>query len=186
MIESVFRQDKNWQLLPATYCHVTWPGSSLLWNAKVGQGLVYSVSSVAIGQLGPAGTLYSFLNKEPEKEEMWERVRQERFPRLPSRNKALFLFDSRDTARIAICKWYGGESRILLRTRITTSALYHTADATWLDCERRNWESYAYGYWSGRMTDSPIREVIVCGAVYFPDWDQAPIKDAMFTNPLPP
>ena len=44
-------------------------------------------------------------------------------------------------------------------------------DARWLDCvDAGMWEGHASCYWRGIMTEQPFPEVLVHGAVFFPEW----------------
>jgi hypothetical protein len=50
----------------------------------------------------------------------------------------------------------------------------HKADSLWLNARAEQFEENAEKYWEGEMTESPFPEVIVNGALYFPDWESFP------------
>jgi hypothetical protein len=61
-----------------------------------------------------------------------------------------------------------------LATRVIDGSTIFEADACWLDSAETHWEKSARNYWSGKMSASPIREQLIHGAVYFPEWKKPP------------
>src|SRR5262249_54013823 len=110
-------------LKPGTYFHWVSPGSFLLHNAKVGKGIVTTVSTLStVPGLGNATTLYAAYNVNPKKELEWERVRAQSYPLRPTRMKALFCFDEQETALRAQQRWFSNENRRLIQIRLTEHA----------------------------------------------------------------
>ena len=152
----------QYKLLPGVFYHFTTPGGCLLWNARLAEGLISSISefSDATGISG-ATTPYDSCNVQQRKESLWEKARRVEFGHLPTRRKALFLFDCPDHARRAREQWFPDESRHLLSARVVSTALLHRADARWLDKRESEWDLSARRYWSGELTDTPIVEVVL-------------------------
>ena len=163
------------KLLPGVFYHLADPESTLLWNARLSEGLVPSVSLTAtVEGLENVTTLYHVGSVQDPKELVWEDIRQVEFPCLPSRRKALFLFDELNVARLAQKVWFPNETRYLLKSRVVLRSLVHRADTRWLDTYEHQWQSAARKYWAGVMTDDPFPEVIVHGMAYFPGWKEPP------------
>lgn len=181
--ESVWCRENRYELLPGTYYHLPtadlW-GEILLWNAWIGEGLLASASAIAIDGVV---TRYFIHNCNDPKERLWERIRKREFPTLPSRMKAFFLFDDRDTVRRAHQLWFPNESRLVLEARVVRSTILHKADARWLDARENEWERSARYYWSSTLTDDPMVECIAHGQVYFPRWKEAPFGKAPGVGP---
>ena len=174
-LESVVCRGAKYSLVPHTFYHFTSPNDSLLWNVRLAEGLCPSVSFQAlVAGMDGLTTLYAIANSESPKEELWEHIRISDFPLLPSRLKALFLFESIEVANAARQWWFPNEKRLLLEARILFGARIHIADAKWLDSPESEWESAARNYWSGVLTHEPMPEVIVHGCVYFPSWKEPP------------
>src|SRR5690348_4356782 len=72
-------------------------------NVRVSQGSLVSVS--AIGLQG-AVTLYSVAHRDREKEQLFERVRAQSYAALPTRLRALFVFDDLAIATLAQETWF--------------------------------------------------------------------------------
>lgn len=174
--EFIYHRGQYHRLLPGMFYHLTDSSAPLLWNARLHEGLLPSISAIREGDFV---TLYYILNSQPHKERVWEQIRAAEFPDLPTREKALFLFDDLNTANDAMTSWFHDQRRHLVEARIVSPSLVHKADAKWLDTDERKWESAARQYWAGEMTDVPIVEVIVCGHVYFPKWAEYPFGTLM-------
>ncbi len=153
-------------------------------NVWVADGILGSVSAwiEAEPQIENAQTHYSFHRGSDPKEQVFERIRQEKFPHLPSRLKTFYLFESKASAEAMRNLWFPGESRQLVEARIWTRAKIHHADSRWLDGNESDWVSRAERYWLGDMTTDPRIEVIVHGAVYFPNWSSFPCRLSGKTN----
>ena len=163
-------------LLPDNYYHLTNPINGFLWNTYLGKGITHSISEIARQEgMEGASTIYSFANSESKKEEFWEQVRKEKFPNLPTRIKALFLFDNRDIADTFKTRWFSNEKRLMVELRIIKSSSLHKVDMRWLDRFEHQWEFAARQYWKGIMTDNPLPEIILNGQIYFPNWQEYPL-----------
>ena len=137
----------------------------LLHNAELRDGFVSSVSFYT-GIPEGSGTLYNLCNDSRNKEDVWERVRADEFPLLPSRKNALFLFDDINAACEANRIWFR-LSRDLVRVRIVDESIVHKADSRWLDAYEDEWESAARNYWKGIMTRGNLfPEIVTRGEVY--------------------
>ena len=157
-----------WHLVPAS-------GTSaqiFFNNAIVGKGLVHSVSFMV--ELDPnlanAQTPYSIGTTEAEKERVFEEIRLTRFPKLPSRLKAFFVFPSTEVAQRAQREWFASDPKVLVRASIAQGSKVHIGDTQLLRGTRDSWPSNAERYWAGEMTGDPLPEVLVHGSLYFPDW----------------
>ena len=169
---------RHYELLPDVFYHLTTPGGLLFWNVRIREGLAPSTSLLSDeSQLSGFTTSYNSCNPQPRKEHLWEEVRRVEFAHLPTRRKALFLFDCFDNARRAQQQWFPNESRHLLTARVVRTAVLHKADARWLEIPEHEWGLAARRYWSGELTDDPIVEVIIYGSVYFPDWREPPFGE---------
>lgn len=120
---------------------------------------------------------YTTFTSESAKEDVWDTIRVQQFPSLPSRRDALFLFDSEMDLQRASEKWWAGQRRRTLKVHISEGAALHKADSRLLDSTEDQWEENAQRYWRGLQTDAPIFEVIVQGVVYFPEWEMFPMLE---------
>lgn len=148
----------------------------MLHNTRLREGIL-PTGNILNGFL-PSGTIispYTFFNSQPRKEEAWESIRVNDFPDLPSRRDAIFLFENETDLENANQKWWPGEPRRSLQAVIIDGSLLHKADTSLLDCLEDAWESNARTYWSGDQTENPLFEVIVQGAIYFPEWKSFPM-----------
>jgi hypothetical protein len=176
---------KDWNgndvpLRPGTYWHLFWKGGLLKNNARLGNGVVFSVSFIAEGPgLEKVVTPFFMGRVNDQKEKLWEDVRKQSFGALPSRLKAFYCFESRELAERAHREWFADrerQARELLELRIAASATIHRCDAQWLEVPQDQWPDSAERYWKGEMTASaPFLETLVHGAVYFPAWEQFPL-----------
>ncbi|MDX0802476.1 hypothetical protein GOD37_26365 [Sinorhizobium medicae] len=164
--------EQSLEYRPGTFFHFDASGM-LANNARVGKGLIYSASWIAmIPGLETATTLYAFGNREKEKEAVWESIRASEFAEKPSRDKALFLFTSREDADRTGALWFGSERRQLFELLVPTTSLLHIADARHLDATKSRWEDAARKYWSGELTEDPHREAVLHGAAFVPNWQK--------------
>ncbi|MBR1249201.1 DUF2441 domain-containing protein [Bradyrhizobium sp. AUGA SZCCT0169] len=164
-------------LRPGSYWHLTPAVGGLIRNnARAGKGVVYSVSAIAAQPgLSQAFTPYAAGAIGQPKEILWEQVRAQSYPALPSRLKSLYCFETKEIAERAAREWFGNEVRIPLELRIGTAAIMHRCDAKLLEAPESDWKQSAERYWKGEMTAKPVPETIVHGPVYFPGWEQFPI-----------
>jgi hypothetical protein len=134
------------------------------------------MSAIRRGGIGleDAATFYGALNQHQDKEAIWEQIRLKDFGSLPTRQHALFLFNDEEQASTACKSWFVGQDRVIVEARIVRGATFHRADAVWLEGKPETWPLNAANYWRGKMTAYPRPEVIVDGAVYFPDWREKP------------
>ena len=173
--ESIVREGVEYELLPGTFYHLAAQDSLVFWNAYLGKGFLASISVMAqVNGLDGVTTPYHLANQQDLKEQIWETVRETKFPSKPSRMKALFLFDDLDAAMKANERWFAEEGRRLLKARVLSGAQTHKGDSRWLDSYEHEWESKAMKYWAGKMTDAPVPEVILHGTAYFLDWEEPP------------
>ncbi len=164
--------------VPSGQCWHLTDSKQLLHNAVVGKGFVPSVSLVA-ASLDNSGFVspYQFFHQDKAKEALWEETRATHYPQKPSRMGGMFLLLSREDAEQAQRNWTFG-SRMLLRAIIlpTEGLKLHVGDSKWLNTLKDEWPEAAHRYWSGAMSDAPLREIIVHGQVYFPDWQKPPFE----------
>ena len=141
-------------------------------NVRAGKGALLSVSAGirAEPQLHDAHTLYSFSRQMEEKEALFEKVRLEKFPHRPSRLKTLYVFDDYSLVQRALAEWFPNEKKEVHECRVLLGSVTHRADTSWLNRSPNEWASRAEKYWEGMMTDSPFPEVLIHGALYFPEW----------------
>lgn len=121
-----------------------------------------------------AQTPYSFSRRDDSKERLFERVRAERYAALPTRLKSLFVFDDYSLVERAQREWFSDSPKLVYECRIAEGAITHRADAQLLNAHSEEWEENASLYWSGRMTTRPFPEILVRGALYFPNWQSFP------------
>lgn len=160
-----------------TFWHLTTTDNFLLNNARLGKGWTASVSYF-VEMEGNDGfvTPYSMLHRDKDKEAVWEAVRQQKFPKLPSRMKALYAFLTQTDAESALSLggWFEEESRVIIAVQPSPNAVVHVADAGWLDSRADHWTASASEYWSGAKTDDPKPEVVLHGQFYCPGWREPP------------
>ncbi|TPK64736.1 MULTISPECIES: hypothetical protein [unclassified Mesorhizobium] len=164
------------ELRGESYWHVTDRGGILLHNVRIGKGWCASISYFAKGELADAFTPYSQLAGGSDKERVWESVRATHFPDLPSRQKALFVFPSKENAERAIQEWYTGQDKVIVEVRLSMDVKLHIADARHLDHLPSLWPDATMRYWQGAITDNPRPEALVEGVVYFPGWEHEPFE----------
>ncbi|MBM7329475.1 DUF2441 domain-containing protein [Agrobacterium sp. S2] len=162
------------QLRPETYWHLADRNSLLFHNAPLAKGFLPSVSTIAVGELIGATTLYAAFGAEPHKEEVFEAVRAKSYPHRPSRINGLYCFNSRQDAERAYIEWFNGANKELVELSIAEDAVIHTADSRLLNAAENEWEDKANLYWAGASTDAPLFETIVHGYVFFPGWQEKP------------
>ena len=157
--------------------HLTQADSFLLRNAFLGKGFTSTMSAVAAatsntGFVSP----YQTLNVNKEKEELWEKVRQDIAPTQPSRLGAIFMFEDETAVERARQRWFKDEQRLAVRVMAFPPpvSLLHRADTEWLNYPREEWGEAAAHYWHGTVSQSPLFELVVHGQVYFPDWEHRP------------
>jgi len=141
-------------------------------NINCGEGVIFSTSFVEtiIPNLKDVHTPYSLSNINDEKEKMFELIRKEHYRPKPTRLKSMFLFDSEQLAQKAIESWFQNERRKLHECKVASDASIHKADTYWLNCNEEDWIEFAHKYWTGEMSNSPFQEILVNGALYFPEW----------------
>ncbi len=158
------------------YWHLVSPHSIFYHNVRIAKGALLSVSAAiqAEPQIHNAVTPYSLSRINDEKERVFERVRQEKFPSCPPRLKALFIFDDYKLVERARKEWFSKEDKLIHECRIIVGSVACKVDTIWLNSTREQWEEYADKYWSGQMSQHPFPEIILHGALYFPAWEQFP------------
>lgn len=145
-------------------------------NVRAGRGALLSVSAgiQAEPHLENAHTPYSLTRMHDEKERVFEDVRRTSYPACPSRLKTLYVFDNRGFADRALAEWYSSEPKVAYECRVLAHSVLHRTDAAWLNYSRDQWPACAHRYWRGEMSQNPFAEVLVHGALYFPDWQEFP------------
>ncbi len=145
-------------------------------NVRVAKGALLSVSAgiEAEPHIETSQTLYSMYRSNDQKEIVFERIRKQYFPDLPSRLKTLYVFDDYQLVERALSEWFPTEIKIVHECRILVSNITHKADTFWLNSNADQWEICAKNYWSGVMSPKSFPEVIVHGALYFPGWESFP------------
>lgn len=152
------------------------PKDLILHNVSLAKGWSNGLSMGAPTSDGGAEfvNFYGFFSKHLEKEEVWERVRADKFSEKPARNKCLFIFDSEEDADRALSEWYQGREMHKVMLLATNLTHMFRADAQWLNCEKENWERNSESYWSGEVTNDPRFEILASGMFYFPHWENPP------------
>lgn len=173
--EAITYQSRTYQLLGKSFWHVSAANGLIFHNAFLGKGVVPSISLTnQIPGLEDVVSPYSFKARSDEKEKLWERVRKEINEALPSRLGAFFVVESEDRAKEIAARWFAGEQRNIIKTRIVAGSKIFCADAHWLDSKEENWEEAARRYWNAEKSDRLMVEILVEGLVYFPDWENPP------------
>ncbi|PLK49559.1 hypothetical protein C0V76_03735 [Uliginosibacterium sp. TH139] len=102
---------------------------------------------------------------------MFEEIRSARYPTCPPRLKSLYVFDDYALVERALREWFQNERKVVRECRLLVGAVTHKADTAWLNAHPAQWAQFAERYWVGEMTDNPFPEVLVHGALYFPEWE---------------
>jgi hypothetical protein len=167
-------QGRKCFIINRDYWHLTHDGGVLPHNVFISEGFSLSISAVnLLENMAEAVTLYGAGARFADKEKAWEEIRKAEFPALPTRINALFLFETKELAQRATADWFGNDNRPLVRAQLVDGSPIFRADAKWLDgATSNNVKDRARKYWLGEMTPDPMPEIIVCGLVYFPDWQQ--------------
>jgi hypothetical protein len=124
----------------------------MLNNTKLRKGYLY-IGEV-LGDLVPEGAIlspYTFFTDEKRKEALWEAVRKDGYPGLPSRTNALFLFPDQKNLRRATNLWWSGEERLITKANVSGQSKIHKADSKLLDCTPEKWRENAHSYWQGSI-----------------------------------
>lgn len=156
-------------------------------NVRVGQGELFSVSLLNEAYRGTADARTGYGNKgrDDPKEQVFEQVRQARFPQRPSRIDCLFLFDDPNYAEMAATRWFAAETRLIVEARLVVGATTHRGDARWLDlAASQSPEDCAVAYWQGELTPDAVPEIIVHGRVFFPRWEEFPTEEEVRAGKL--
>lgn len=145
-------------------------------NVMVGKGALLTVSAgiKAEPHLENAHSPYSISRINDEKEAVFEKIRNEKYPTCPSRLKTAYLFDDYELVERALKEWFQNEVKTVHECRVLSSSVIHRADTAWLNCHRNDWELCANKYWGGIMSEYPFPETIVDGAIYFPTYKSFP------------
>jgi hypothetical protein len=145
-------------------------------NVRVAKGALLSVSAgiAAEPHIESAQTLYSLYRSSDQKEIVFEKIRQQYYPELPPRLKTLYVFDDYSFVERALNEWFQDEAKIVHECRMLVGNKTHKADTFWLNSNADQWKICAKNYWSGEMSPEPFPEIIVHGALYFPEWQNFP------------
>ncbi len=132
----------TYELEEPRYWHLTQPNDILLHNARLGEGIRWTVSVLAEQSgMQDVVTRYSLLRHDTSREQRFEAIRRQHFP------------DHQAVGALIVA---GGR--------------WHRADARWLDRSPAEWDNSARSYWAGEITADPRLEVIAHGGLYFPEW----------------
>lgn len=155
------------------YWHLISPSGLFYNNVRVGKGALLSVSAGIEAEpiISSAQTPYSFARLTDEKEAVFEELRQTKYPTRPPRLKTLYAFDEYRLVDRALKEWFPGGQKIVHECRLLLGSVIHRADTAWLNCSSNMWQEYAEKYWQGVMGRNPFAEVLIHGALYFPDWE---------------
>ena len=137
-------------------------------NVMVHKGELASVSAMiqAEPHLDSAQTGYSLSKMNDEKEILFERIRDNRYPSLPPRLKSFYVFDDYALVERAMKEWFQNEARAVHECRVLSISNTHKADTVWLNCAQNKWDECANNYWAGLMSEHPFPEIIVHGAYF--------------------
>jgi hypothetical protein len=174
--ETIVARGVERKLLPGTRWHLAHPQYMMLFhNVRNGEGVIPSIS-LAVGVPGQEDMVNPQIieAQNDPKEQVWERVRKETDTSLPTRNGAFFVVSDAEAAETINQRWFYGDNRHLLATRVIEGSTVFEADASWLDSTEGQWEESARNYWTGKSSATPIRELLIHGAVYFPEWRKPP------------
>jgi hypothetical protein len=182
--ETITYQGQSYRLRDEAFWHVSAANALIYHNAFIAKGLVHSISFTSeMAGLKDVVSPYSFRARFDDKEQLWERLRKETAAERPSRIGAFFLVETEDRAREIADRWFVGEQRRIIKTRVIEGSALFRADAHWLDSQTADWERSARRYWGEEQSEAPAPEILVHGAVYFPDWQEPPF--GLFAGLLP-
>lgn len=147
-------------------------------NLKIGKGELCSASCGRIstgsdGFMNPfyAGAVAS-RNLNWGREEIFEKIRKEEFPKCPSRRDTLWLFADNVLANRKGKEWgFIEQGRELLEVEIIASLNSFKADSKWIDCNSSQYLKNARQYWSGKMTANPEPEILFDGKIKVLNYD---------------
>ncbi|WP_203250059.1 DUF2441 domain-containing protein [Cysteiniphilum marinum] len=150
-------------------------------NLNIRQGVIYSPSFLNL-LVGYNSSLYANFNNNQEKENVFESIRQEYYPLMPSRLDSLYCFNDYETANKMNIDWWGG-SRKIFKVRILSREEidipidtnnfrlnYDEFDLNILDLNISHKEM-AHKYFSKKYTDNPVLEVLINGCVKAVDYE---------------
>lgn len=162
--------DKYWHIVPSSgQFSVVFKN-----NVYFGKGALSTISAAILAEpeISNAQTPYSWTKRNDKKEKVFEEIRSKYFPNRPPRLKSIYVFDNYTYVEKAMNTWFSSEDKTVYECRVILESVIHRADTTWLNCPENQWESCAKNYWKGKMSKDPFPEVIVHGAIYFPDWNE--------------
>ena len=171
-----------WHLVPAVGAYAM----TFYNNVMVGKGALSSVSAwiEADPAIANAQTGYSAHRSNDPKEVIFEQIRQQEYSGLPSRiGKTIYLFDDYSLAQRAQTEWFANAPKIVHECRVIKGTTLHRADSAWLNCPQQDWVSCARNYWGGRLSSVPFPEILVHGAIYFPEYRSFPSPARFLPKP---
>ncbi|MDI7774035.1 hypothetical protein [Asticcacaulis sp. EMRT-3] len=112
-------------------------------------------------------------------EDLFEKIRKEQFPHLPSRLRSFFLSLDRATAEERMKYWLFNNRMITPCYLVLSSGRYHYADVRDFEAAAKGdlTEENALSYWGSYEQDKVpigVTEVIADSMLYFPDWKTFP------------
>jgi hypothetical protein len=170
------RRECYWHLTPAQ-------GSHLLHNAHNGQGICWSTSAIRRAEPDAAAVTFYGAFGNVDRRTLGSAFERPSTKTYRPGNTPSFLFDDKAMADRSLETWFPNEKRLLLDARVDTNARTQRADSRWLDCDATQWAENAERYWRGEMSEDPLPEIVVDGAVYFPGWKEKPF--GFFAGLLP-
>lgn len=127
---------------------------------------LYEFASKYVTEINRTGLCYDWGYDHYLWEFIWEMVRYNEYPQMPSRMEALFLFNSIDNAKDFKSRYRGAGYQIANVSLIGGAS--QSFDMNWFsdvpsDIPISEAESYARNYWEQKQTDNPIIEVLFQG-----------------------
>ena len=132
----------------------------------VSKDKLYEFASKYVTEINRTGLCYDWGYDHYLWEFIWEMVRYNEYPQMPSRMEALFLFNSIDNAKDFKSRYRGAGYQIANVSLIGGAS--QSFDMNWFsdvpsDIPISEAESYARNYWEQKQTDNPIIEVLFQG-----------------------
>jgi hypothetical protein len=157
----------------APYWHLVGAPWLFFNNVRVGRGALLSVSAgiEAEPHIHNAQTPYSSAGCNDSKEALFEEIRRTRYSHRPSRMKTLYVFDDYSLVQRALMEWFPNKNKTVYECRLLLGSVTHKTDTVLLNALPNQWAVNAVRYWEGAMTDTPFPEILVHGALYFPEWE---------------
>lgn len=133
---------------------------------------LYEFTSKYVTEINRSGLCYDWGNDHYLWEFIWETVRNNEFPEMPSRTESLFLFDNLENAKDFKNRYRDTNYQIANVNLI--DGTMESFDMNWFSNVPSNIpltevQEYARNYWSQKQTDKPVVEVLFQGKY---KWDE--------------